>query len=126
MSEQQPWPRRLMNVENVGDVTVVTFTVPKLLDEYLISTLRERFACLVRDEGRRKILLNFRGVELMSSVMLWGLLNLQRLLQSSHGRVVLCELNPTIRETFEIVKLDRLLPIYDEEQDALQSFEPSA
>lgn len=126
MSQQQPLARRLLNVTEVGDVTVVTFAWRKILDEQVIRDLREQLHYLVEHEGRRKILLNFRGVELMSSAMFGSLLTLHRLLQRFEGRVVFCELDPTIQEVFEITRLARVLTIHKDEQGALQSLQQSA
>jgi anti-sigma B factor antagonist len=42
--------------------------------------------------------------------------------QSAGGRLVLCNIDPQIREVFEITRLDKLFVIKNDEQEALQVF----
>jgi anti-anti-sigma regulatory factor len=42
--------------------------------------------------------------------------------QSAGGRLVLCNIDASIREVFEITKLDKLFVIKNDEQEALQVF----
>ena len=69
MSSQPPRRRRL-EVEDIGDVTVVSFTDRKILDEQNIQIIGEQLFSLVDEEGWRKILLNFGNVEYLSSAAL--------------------------------------------------------
>src|SRR2546429_6839331 len=121
MSSPTPRRRRL-EVEDIGDVTVVNFVDKKILDEGNIQIIGEQLFSLVDDLGRRKILLNFQNVEFLSSAALGKLITLNRKLQSVEGRLVMCSIAKEIREVFEITKLDKLFKIYNEEQAALQAF----
>src|SRR5438034_3192904 len=56
-----------LEVEDIGDVTVVNFTDKKILDEQNIQLIGEQLFRLVDELGRRKLLLNFRNVEYLSS-----------------------------------------------------------
>ena len=56
--------RRRLEVEDIGDVTVVNFVDRKILDEQNIQVIGEQLFSLVDDSGRRKVLLNFSNVEL--------------------------------------------------------------
>jgi anti-sigma B factor antagonist len=116
----QPHRRRL-EVENMGDVTVVCFTDRKILVEQHIQLVGEQLFNVV-NEGRKQLLLNFRNVEYMSSAVLGMLVTLNKKIQASGGKLVLCNIDPQIREVFEITKLDKLFVIRGEEQEALQAF----
>jgi anti-sigma B factor antagonist len=120
MSAPQPRRRRL-EVEDIGDITVVNFTDRKILDEQNIQLIGEQLFGLV-DEGRKKVLLNFSNVEYLSSAALGKLITLNKKLQSAGGRLVLCNIDPQIYEVFEITKLNKLFNIHKEEQAALQAF----
>ena len=50
------------------------------------------------------------------------LITLNKKLQQVEGRLILCNIDPQIKEVFEITKLNRLFTIHDEEQAALQAF----
>ena len=114
--------RRRLEVEDIGDVTVVNFVDRKILDEQNIQIIGEQLFSLVDESGRRKILLNFHNVEYLSSAALGKLITLNKNNNALGGNLVLCEIDPQIYEVFEITKLDKFFNIQKEEQAALQSF----
>jgi anti-sigma B factor antagonist len=114
--------RRRLETEDLGDVTVVSFTDRKILDEQNIQRIGEELFGLVDDLGRKNLLLNFGNVEYMSSAALGKLITLNKKVQAAGGRLVLCKIDPQIREVFEITRLDRLFTIKGDEQEALQVF----
>src|SRR5881275_2506856 len=117
-----PPRRRRLEVEDIGDVTVVNFTDRKILDEQNINVIGEQLFSLVDEAGRRKLLLNFGNVEYLSSAALAKLITLNKKLQQAGGRLILCNIDAQIYEVFEITKLDKFFNIQKEEQAALQSF----
>jgi anti-sigma B factor antagonist len=114
--------RRRLEVEDIGDVTVVKFTDRKILDEQNIQIIGEQLFSLVDDSGRTKVLLNFGNVEYLSSAALGKLITMNKKVQAKKGRLALCSIDPSIKEVFEITGLKRLFNIYDDEQEGLQSF----
>ena len=114
--------RRRLEVEDIGDVTVVNFTDKKILDEQNIQVIGDQLFGLVDGEGLRKLLLNFGNVEYLSSAALGKLITLNKKLQAVGGRLILCNIDPQIYEVFEITKLDKFFKIMKEEQAALQAF----
>jgi anti-sigma B factor antagonist len=117
-----PPRRRRLEVEDIGDVTVVNFKDRKILDEQNINIIGEQLFSLVDEAGRRKILLNFGNVEYLSSAALSKLIILNKKIQSVKGRLVLCNILPDIQEVFKITHLDKMFTIHNEEQAALQAF----
>ena len=117
-----PARRRRLEVEHIGDVTVVNFVDRKILDEQNIQIIGEQLFSLVDEEGWRKILLNFGNVEYLSSAALGKLITLNKKLQTAGGKLILCNIDPQIHEVFEITKLDKFFNIQKEEQAALQAF----
>jgi anti-sigma B factor antagonist len=118
----QPPRRRRLEVEDIGDVTVVNFVDRRILDEQNIQIIGEQLFSLVDEVGRRKILLNFGNVEFLSSAALGKLIALHKKLQAVQGRLILCNIDPEIYEVFEITRLDKFFNIQKEEQAALQAF----
>ena len=118
----QPPRRRRLEVEDIGDVTVVNFVDRRILDEQNIQIIGEQLFSLVDEVGRRKILLNFGNVEFLSSAALGKLIALHKKLQAVGGRLILCNIDPEIYEVFEITRLDKFFNIQKEEQTALQAF----
>jgi anti-sigma B factor antagonist len=115
--------RRRLELEDIGDVTVVNFVDKKLLDEQNIQIIGDQLFALVSTEKRRKIVLNFGNVEYLSSAMSAKLITLNRMLQTARGRLVLCGIDPQIFEVFEIQKLDKFFAVYKKEQEALQAMD---
>ena len=114
--------RRRLEVEQIGDVTVVNFIDRKILDEQNIQIIGDQLFGLVDQDGLRKLLLNFGNVEYLSSAALGKLITLNKKLQGVGGRLVLCNIDPQIYEVFEITRLDKFFNIQKEEQAALQAF----
>ena len=114
--------RRRLELEDIGDVTVVNFVDRKILDEQNIQIIGEQLFGLVDEEGRRKLLLNFGNVEYLSSAALGKFITLNKKVNAAGGRLILCNIDPQIYEVFEITKLDKFFKIEKEEQTALQAF----
>src|SRR3974377_1098542 len=88
--------RRRLEVEDIGDVTVVNFTDRKILDEQNIQAIGEQLFRLGAEAGRKKILLNFGNVEYLSSAALAKLITLNKKLQQVGGRLGLWHNDPHI------------------------------
>jgi anti-sigma B factor antagonist len=114
--------RQKLEVEDIGDVTVVNFIDKKILDEQNIQIIGEQLFRLVDDLGRTKLLLNFGNVEYLSSAALGKLITLNKKVNSSGGKLILCNIAPNIYEVFEITKLNKILNIQKDEQGGLQAF----
>jgi anti-sigma B factor antagonist len=111
-----------LDVNDVGDVTVVRFCDQKIMDDVGIhETGRELFR-LVEEEGRRKVLLNLASVGFMSSAALGKLITLNKQVKGRGGALKMCNIRPEVREVFAVTRLDRLFDIQDDEPQALASF----
>ena len=117
-----PPRRRRLEVEDIGDVTVVNFVDKRILDEQNIQVIGEQLFGLVDTEGRKKVLLNFSNVEFLSSAALGKLITLHKKLQGAGGKLILCNIHQDIFEVFEITKLDKFFTIHKDEQKGLQGF----
>jgi anti-sigma B factor antagonist len=114
--------RRRLEVEDIGDVTVVNFVDRRILDEQNIQIIGEQLFSLVDEVGRRKLLLNFGNVEFLSSAALGKLIALHKKLQAVNGRLILCNIRAEIFEVFELTRLDKFFTIHKGEQEGLQGF----
>lgn len=114
--------RRRLEVEQVGDVTVVTFTDRKILDEQNIQAIGEQLFALVDELGKKKLLLNFGNVEYLSSAALAKLMILNRKVNTAKGKLMMCSISDQILEVFEITKLNKIFSIQPNEEEALEKF----
>src|SRR5262249_47972222 len=106
-------------MEHIGDVTVVRFFGKKCIDKSNVSEIGEELFRLVDELGARKLLLNFRDVEYLSSAALGKFIALKKKVKAAGGRIVLCHLDPRVHEIFEITKLNKLFGFYRDEDDGL-------
>ena len=114
--------RRRLEVEDIGDVTVVNFVNRKSsTNRTFRSSASNSLAWSITWAGR-KLLLNFGNVEYLSSQALGKLITLNKRLNGVGGQLILCNIHPQIYEVFEITKLDKFFTIHKEEQAALQAF----
>jgi anti-anti-sigma factor len=109
-----------LEVDQVGEVTVVRFKIPWILKEGTIEAIGEALYGLAEGAGCRKIVLNFANVKSLASTMFGKLTALHQRVEACGGRLALCSIDPGLQEVFETVKLTGLLPIYASEQEAIQ------
>ena len=111
-------PRRLAIAES-GNVSVVTFTDSKIIDEQEIQELGQELFALVEQDGRKKMVLNFADVEFLSSAALGKLISFEKKARGAKAELILTNIRPEIYEVFAITKLTKLFTIKDDEADAL-------
>jgi anti-anti-sigma factor len=108
-------------VEQVGPWTVVRFGPVGLPEDEVVAEVRERLFDLVDREGRRQFVLRFGKVSGLASRILGQLVALHHKLQAVGGRLVLCDVSPSLYEFFEAAKLPGVLCIRDGEDEALRA-----
>lgn len=111
-----------IDVSKVGDVTVVRFRDKKILDEASIQELGAELFALVEQQNRKAVLLNFEGVEFLSSAALGKLITFDRKVKAAKGRMKMSNIRPEILEVFQVTKLNRVFDIRGEEAEAVAAF----
>jgi len=111
-----------LEVNEVGEVTVVRFRDQKIVEDLNIQELGQELFQLIEKEHREKILLNFSSVEFLSSAALGKLITLDKKVKAHSGVLKLSNIRSEIYEVFQITKLNRLFDIKEEETDALAAF----
>jgi anti-anti-sigma factor len=111
-----------MEREDFGDVTVVRFKVPGVLDEDIVRAVFDPLSSLVAAIGRRHLVLNLATVPSLPSVAVGKLVLLNRQAQAAGGRLALCNLSPTVAQTLDSMALTDLFSIHADEQEAVRSF----
>ena len=104
-----------------GDVTVVRFTERKILSDVVIAQAGRELMALAGTE--EKILLNFEGVEFMSSAMIGKIVLLNKKCKTDKVKLKLCNISENIMEVFEITRLHKVLDIVGTEDEAVAAFE---
>ena len=100
-----------LEIDEVGDVTVVRFRDHKIVEDINIQQLGLELFRLVEVDNRDKLLLNFSAVDFLSSAALGKLITLDKKMKAHGGTLKLSNIRPEIYEVFTITKLTRLFDI---------------
>lgn len=101
---------------------VVRFKDRMVFDERTVREVGEQIGAALPNDGKPlHVVLDFSGVDMISSSLLGKLILLQRRIDSTGGRLRLCELSPTIQAVFRTSNLDRLFAIDRDRAAALSS-----
>lgn len=113
---------RRLDINEVGEVSVVRFRDRKIIDDMNIQELGQELFRLIESDNRRRLLLNFSSVDFLSSAALGKLITLDKKVKAHGGAMKLSNIRPEIYEVFAITKLNRLFDIKEDEADALAAF----
>jgi len=113
--------RSLIMVSRIGDVSVVTFLTSQVLDEMNVQELGKELTALAEAEPGLKMVINFSKIKFLSSAVLGKLIALNKKIASDKGRLSFCNINKDIMQVFKITRLDKLIPICKDEDDAVKS-----
>jgi anti-anti-sigma factor len=119
MTEQMP--PDLLEVADVGGVTVVRFSRRTILDPMLIESLGQHLQGLVDGQGCRRLVLNFSRVESVTSAMLGKLVALYNAIDKAGGRLVFAGVDPFLLQIFRLCQLPPGIPIHGSEAEAVQA-----
>ena len=109
-----------IEVTEADGVQVVTFRDRLLFDDRTVREVAEQLAAALPNDGRAiKLVLDFTGVDLISSSLLGKLILLQRRVDGSGGKLRLCELSTTVASVFKTSNLDRLFGLARDRRAAL-------
>ncbi len=98
-------------VEKGTDVTIVTFREENILEEQQIRKLERALLPVIRNNGQKRLVLNFEQVKFMSSAFLGLLVKVHKRVLEAGGHLQIYNLDPKIHKVFEITKLTRIFEI---------------
>ena len=112
--------KSLIMASKIGDVTVVSFLTSQVLDEMNVQQLGKEMNDLLENEYANKMVINFSKIKFLSSAVLGKLISLNKKIASMKGRLAFCSINADIMQVFKITRLDKLIPICDDEDTAIK------
>ena len=110
-----------LTTDNIGDITVVALT-----GEYLdASTVKEFKAGIeqITSEGSKKVIFDMSNLQFIDSSGLGAILSCLRKLNGSGGDLKICGMTKPVRALFELVRMHRIVEIYDSQDEALKTYE---
>lgn len=110
-------------VEHDGDIIKVELLDRNILEEAAIQQIGEEISALIDQTNNPKILINFSNVEHLSSAALGTLITVNNKVRQKGGQLRLTHIDSQIYEVFVITRLNKLFQIYDDNDQAVESFQ---
>ena len=110
-----------LSVEPSGDAIIVRVTTTKLTYPVLSAFLDEVRAIL--EGGERKLVLDLEAVTYIDSATIGCLVEIHRLVADLGGALRLSGLQRRVHTMLSMTGVDRFLAVYDDEVEALASFD---
>ena len=109
-----------VDVTPAEGMQVITFRDRLLFDDRTVREVADQLGAALPNDGKPiRVVLDFTGVDLISSSLLGKLILLQRRVDGTGGKLRLCELSPTVQSVFRTSNLDRLFSIVRDRRAAL-------
>jgi anti-anti-sigma factor len=98
------------------------------IDMATADIFRERLIPLISSAaaGGESVVLDFSGVDYISSAGLRVLMLAAKQARSANGRIAIAALQPLVNEIFQISRFDKVLACHGAVQDALAAVDPTA
>jgi anti-sigma B factor antagonist len=109
-------------IEMIGDVTVVAVNVEEF-DAGNVDAFRSVLAPVLKD--CRKLVLDLSRVQFIDSRGCGGILFCLKRISPGGGDLKLCGVNPPVRMTFDLIRMDTICEIFDTREAAVQAFQNS-
>src|SRR6478735_8504490 len=99
------------------------------LDPAPVQELRTRYEAHLRNRGRPEVVIDLSGVGFAGSAALGNFVALHRVARQNGGRLVFCNVEPTVAEAFRASKLEPLFEFVADRSAAMEAVargEPAA
>jgi anti-anti-sigma factor len=110
-----------IETHNVDGILVAEFWESLRLDPAPVQDLRTHYDAHLKAHGRPDVVIDLSGVGFAGSASLGNFVALQRLVRSRGGRIVFCEVDPTVSEVFRASKLDTLFEFVADRPTAVRT-----
>lgn len=100
-----------IQISDQSGTRVVKFLDRRLYDDAVVGETAEQLMAALPRAGKQALILDFSGVESISSSMLVKLLLLQRQVDARRLSMRLCELSSSVKSVLQTTNLERLFQI---------------
>jgi anti-anti-sigma factor len=110
-----------LETHNVDGILVAEFWDCFRLDPAPVQDLRTAYDTHLKNRGRPELVVDLSGVGFAGSAALGNFVAIHRVARQRGGRLILCNVDPTVREVLRASKLDVLFEFAGDRADALLS-----
>ncbi|WP_028973222.1 STAS domain-containing protein [Spirochaeta cellobiosiphila] len=108
-----------MEIYKDRGISVVSIEM-KVLDTNSYKAFKNELLEKVEEEG--KLLLDMQSLEFVDSAGLGAILAILRSVHQKKGQIKICNVGRSVKILFDLVRLGRLLEIYDSYEEAIEAF----
>ncbi|HOO71662.1 MAG TPA: STAS domain-containing protein [Spirochaetota bacterium] len=103
------------------DKIIIVFP-PEKMDINIYNDFSVEISKLIKKEKEKHILFNFSRVKHMNSLYLSLLVKIMKELHSSERKLKFCMVSQSVKNIFKVADLISIFEMYEEEEEALNSF----
>ena len=103
-----------------GEQMIVRFLSPSMREMSDAQKVIEELSDIVYNYEVKLVVINFAKLKQMTSAFLSKLITLNKTLAQSSIKLRLCCMAPAVEQAFKICKLEKIIPLYKTEEEALQ------
>jgi len=116
-----------VQVHNEDGILVAEFWDCLRLDPAPVQDLRRHYEAHLQRRGRPELVVDLSGVSFAGSAALGNFVALHRMVRQNGGRILFCNVDPTVAEVFRASKLESLFDFVTDRAAALRAVrEPAA
>ena len=106
-----------LEILNKNRYTLIRIKEPKIYQN-VVDDFKEKILGLI-EKGNVNIIMNFKDVKIINSSGLGILFLAWYRVKDKNGEIKITNLNPTIKEIFERLRLDKVFEIFENEDEAI-------
>jgi anti-anti-sigma factor len=110
-----------VEIHDAGGVMVAEFWECLRLDPAPVGELRSHYDAHLKRGGRPDLVVDLSGVGFSGSAALGNLVAVQRDVRSHGGRILICNVDPTVAEVFRASKLESLFEFVTDRSAAIRA-----
>jgi len=110
-----------VQIHNENGLLIAEFWDCWRLDPAPVQELRSSYEAHIRSKGRPEVVIDLSGVGFAGSASLGNFVALHRLARQNGGRLVFCNVEPTVTEVFRASKLEPLFEFVADRAAALEA-----
>jgi anti-anti-sigma factor len=115
-----------VQIRDEGGVLTAEFWDCLRLDPAPVQELRKQYESHLRRGGRADLVVDLNGVGFAGSAALGGFLAIHRQARQKGGRLIFCNVDPTVLEVFKVSKIEPLFTFVADKPAALAQAQSGA
>ena len=113
---------RLAIQHYADNLYIIEFMESSIVDQLTIAQINQDIKAVVERAGAPKLVFDFSNVTHVSSAMLGVLMTQHKACKAAGGDIRLCGINKNIMQVFKLTRLDKMMKIFPNQDQAIAKF----